>query len=442
MVPINGITAVILSILAFSVIQAENNVPVYMWNIDTDAVVNPLQTISTDDLIGKLSPSLDQKLIAVFMQDELSVEDFKSGDLAEVRSLANMDNDGTFYAPSIRNPSNLPASLNAAGYKLVNVKSHRDLPTSLVTEKTVLVVELPATQLGASRSENLQLNSGAIREVYEALKATEPDVVGILTAKKNSQLQLDESRRRITRQVKVTTLNSTSSFQFYNMSNLVYLNFENAPMLRIKDEVNNKWGNFSLNTTATYILDAANDTLALAPVTVTLTYPGQPDSTGGDASLDNADLKLGFNLWNGYWVLKSVNITFKATVGQTKFDETDFPLTPYDITTPYGFCYHCSPKLSLATGMKVSADSNKNVTSRIFFETNGFQLQPYKIKNWQFGNWYDCQGFFTAGIWAAILIGLVLAMMLAWAISMLADVKAPDRFDDPKGKTITVTATD
>ncbi len=55
---------------------------------------------------------------------------------------------------------------------------------------------------------------------------------------------------------------------------------------------------------------------------------------------------------------------------------------------------------------------------------------------------YDCQGFFTAGIWAAILIGLVLAMMLAWAVSMLADVKSPDRFDDPKGKTITVTATD
>ena len=35
MIPINGITAAILSILAFSIIQAENNVPVYMWNIDT-----------------------------------------------------------------------------------------------------------------------------------------------------------------------------------------------------------------------------------------------------------------------------------------------------------------------------------------------------------------------------------------------------------------------
>ena len=55
---------------------------------------------------------------------------------------------------------------------------------------------------------------------------------------------------------------------------------------------------------------------------------------------------------------------------------------------------------------------------------------------------YDCIGFFTEGIWAAILLGLIIAMMLAWAISMVADIKTPDRYDDPKGKTITVTATD
>ena len=34
-------------------------------------MVNPLQTIATDDLVGKLSLSLDRKLIAVFMQDEV-----------------------------------------------------------------------------------------------------------------------------------------------------------------------------------------------------------------------------------------------------------------------------------------------------------------------------------------------------------------------------------
>ncbi len=55
---------------------------------------------------------------------------------------------------------------------------------------------------------------------------------------------------------------------------------------------------------------------------------------------------------------------------------------------------------------------------------------------------YDCVGFFTEGIWAAIILGLIIAMMLAWAVSMLADIRTPDRYDDPKGKTITVTATD
>ena len=69
-----------------------------------------------------------------------------------------MDNDGTFYAPSVTKTSQLPDVLEAAGYKVVHVKSHKDLPKSQVLEKTVLVVDLPATQLGDSRSENLQLN--------------------------------------------------------------------------------------------------------------------------------------------------------------------------------------------------------------------------------------------------------------------------------------------
>ena len=88
----------------------------------------------------------------------MSVEDFKSEDLVSLKNLAEMDNDGTFYAPSVTKTSQLPDVLEAAGYKVVHVKSHKDLPKSQVLEKTVLVVDLPATQLGDSRSENLQLN--------------------------------------------------------------------------------------------------------------------------------------------------------------------------------------------------------------------------------------------------------------------------------------------
>lgn len=69
-----------------------------------------------------------------------------------------MDNDGTFYAPSVTKTGRLPAVLEAAGFRTTHVKSHKDLPVTQVLEKTVLVIELPTTQLGDSRGENLQLN--------------------------------------------------------------------------------------------------------------------------------------------------------------------------------------------------------------------------------------------------------------------------------------------
>ena len=90
---------------------------------------------------------------------QLSVEDFKSNDLAALKSLAEMDNDGTFYAPSVTKTNKLPEVLAAAGFGVVHVKSHQDLPTSPLPGKTVLVVDLPVTQLGDTRKENLQLNS-------------------------------------------------------------------------------------------------------------------------------------------------------------------------------------------------------------------------------------------------------------------------------------------
>jgi len=83
---------------------------------------------------------------------------------------------------------------------------------------------------------------------------------------------------------------------------------------------------------------------------------------------------------------------------------------------------------------------------------NSFQLQPFKITKNKFGNWfteslrhsyllfltfrfkfirYNCQGCFTQSIRVHILIGLILAFMSVFAVSMVDDIKGPDRFDDP-----------
>merc|ERR1711928_199413 len=132
-----------LLIFVVNFAKAQNNVPVYMWNIDTEAVANPFQTLNSGELVDKLASSLDDhQLIAIFMQDDLSIEDFKS---------------------------------------------HEDLPTTSVNERTVLVIQLPVTLAGDFRSENLQLNGDASANVYEVLKSQQSNVVGIFTAVKNSK---------------------------------------------------------------------------------------------------------------------------------------------------------------------------------------------------------------------------------------------------------------
>ena len=88
----------------------------------------------------------------------MSPEDFASEDLNEVREVAEKTDDGVVYAPSVSNPGQLSDVLGDSGFQLIHVKSAQDLPSSPVTEKTVLVVDLPATELGAERKESLQRN--------------------------------------------------------------------------------------------------------------------------------------------------------------------------------------------------------------------------------------------------------------------------------------------
>jgi V-type H+-transporting ATPase S1 subunit len=51
-------------------------------------------------------------------------------------------------------------------------------------------------------------------------------------------------------------------------------------------------------------------------------------------------------------------------------------------------------------------------------------------------------GFFSIGILSGIFITILLMGIITWGIVMIMNVNTMDRFDDPKGKQITVTATD
>ncbi len=66
-----------------------------------------------------------------------------------------------------------------------------------------------------------------------------------------------------------------------------------------------------------------------------------------------------------------------------------------------------------------------------------FYLTPAGA-NYTFGKVNYCQGYFTGGIWMAITASLLLTLILAFGISLLCNIKTMDRFDDPKGKPLTI----
>lgn len=74
----------------------------------------------------------------------------------------------------------------------------------------------------------------------------------------------------------------------------------------------------------------------------------------------------------------------------------------------------------------------------------GVQMQPAfgaDEKLEKFSDYHnDCVGFFSPGIWAALFVVILLLSIFTWGLTMIMDIRTMDRFDDPKGKTITVSA--
>lgn len=66
------------------------------------------------------------------------------------------------------------------------------------------------------------------------------------------------------------------------------------------------------------------------------------------------------------------------------------------------------------------------------------QLQPFDVMDYKFSDGWDCVPFFSEVIWMGLIATLAFVLILLFGFSMLASVTTQDRFDDPKGKTITV----
>lgn len=122
----------------------------------------------------------------------------------------------------------------------------------------------------------------------------------------------------------------------------------------------------------------------------------------------------------GYYTLEKVH--FKMN------DMSDFLYTKLDITFPYNFSYHCSQNVVF-------------MNDTIYLNITDIQVQV-DSKDATFSDAYDCVGFTSIPIWTGIFVTALLALIMAWGLTMIMDIRTMDRFDDPKGKTITISATE
>jgi V-type H+-transporting ATPase S1 subunit len=59
-----------------------------------------------------------------------------------------------------------------------------------------------------------------------------------------------------------------------------------------------------------------------------------------------------------------------------------------------------------------------------------------------FGDAYNCELFFTPPIWSGLFVTSILALIMMWGLVMIMDIRTMDQFDDPKGKTITISVSE
>lgn len=141
-------------------------------------------------------------------------------------------------------------------------------------------------------------------------------------------------------------------------------------------------------------------------------------------TLQPTDLSIKFKQVAGTWML------FGAEKGGKSFS---FPAYIY---ANKQFSYRCSGNFTFtdATGAFVKIKNTQFMPD--FEKADHKDLAFYKDK------YVYCEGFWTPGILAALFVVFLFILILLVGLSWIMDINTMDKFDDPKGKTITINTTE
>lgn len=369
--------------------HADNAVPVLLWggsiNSDLTSAVNPFSKSTSEEFDLFLRKTLENSPpVLLYIRDNLCIEDLVKHKQHLQKVISS---DSLRYFPAVEKAVNTIEDLPSYN------QTYNDYVDS-ISDGQLLIVPIS--------------NLDVIPEMYKTIKDSSPNLIAILTGKACSYRRSERIKRD------TDVYNTTGPFIV--MSNRV-LFYASKPLLLKPGEDEDKI-ELPLKPTSS---DQPGKTPTSSNLVMKFNTP--------NSSISTHTLEFMFEVeTSGYYTLKTVNYKSSGTSVNEKNLTTNT-----DIVFPFNFSYHCSQIITFE-----NSSISLNITN---FQV---QLDPKLAKDKDniktFDDAYDCIGFTTIPIWAGIFVTAILALIMIWALTMIIDIRTMDRFDDPKGKTITISA--
>uniref|UniRef100_A0A8D8S6C0 V-type proton ATPase subunit S1 n=1 Tax=Cacopsylla melanoneura TaxID=428564 RepID=A0A8D8S6C0_9HEMI len=403
----------------------ESLVPVLMWGYKNPADLkfshNSLHNIETSSLtthIQKIIEKSSNPLVLCFVEPILSVEDFSAQPTAfshvkdEISQSKLLD-----YMPSVYSAAEGVRNLANEGFKVKEISDTDSFPQD-IADIDVLIVKL--SESDDDRFSTLAKHDKFISETYRRAFEQRKNVIGVLT----SEISLSSIASLIRyRRDAGNSPENRSDFDNFSMKDVFVAGNNNGrAMLYAK-------------TPATLYLPNGNKYILMKNSKTTTTLDDRVQSEIQRLLVtyftdDGTMIKLRFLFTKDQmnkWYLK--NIELESPKLEIKTNLT----TSSSITSTLNHPYNTPREVEFADENKV----------RVVF-SSGLQVQPWipDLLGEKFGDMEEAVTYFTVGIWMGLFVMAILAVIFTLGIVMIMDIRTMDRFDDAKGKTITISATD
>ncbi|CAG9134496.1 unnamed protein product [Plutella xylostella] len=146
----------------------------------------------------------------------------------------------------------------------------------------------------------------------------------------------------------------------------------------------------------------------------------------GDNTRDKITLEFSFKQSQGWWT--AVGVEVKRGLESTGLN-LQAPAPPQAPSAVLGRAYHCSLPL-------VYASEEASLT------LPDVMMQPFMDSTEKFADAFDCIGFTSVPIWSGLMVTFLLILMLSISICMILDIKTMDRFENSRGKQLSITVSE